>query len=104
MADIKTHYRELSFAIKIHSLIHNVPLSNEVFDPNVFLKECRIRIDNSVDIAENILSESMNNHFYNIIKNGFKLAELIYTNYHFKFSKNNKIYWFGYETQKKRFN
>lgn len=100
MADIKTHYRELSFAIKLHSLIHNSPISSDISDPKSFYKECQNRIDNSVDIASNILSEPINPEYLNIINNGFKLANAIYHNNHFNFKTSDKIYWVGSETQK----
>lgn len=100
MADIKTHYRELSFAVKMHSLIQNSSLPNDILNQISFYKECKNRIYNSVDSASNIISKPITEEYINIIKNGFKLANSIYNNKYFKFSTSDKILWLGNDTHK----
>lgn len=101
MADIKTHYRELSFAIKMHSLIHKEALNKNIFDSKIFFEECKKRISNPVEIASNIIDISMNYELQNIIKNGFKLANEVYMCDEFKFDRNSKVYWIGSDLHKK---
>lgn len=99
MADIKTHLRELSVAVKVGCELENKPLDHASITPKDFYNLADKIIANDINSAENIFEVSkFDDEYIQILKNGFKLGEEILNN--FKINKNEKIYWYGNDTQK----
>lgn len=100
MADIKTHLREISFALKIGLLIGNRKFPVDIYEPNKFFEYADTIISNGIKNATNILIDSYDDELINIINNGFKLADSIFNSNHFIFNSFDKICWTGSDTQK----
>lgn len=99
MADIKTHLRELSVAVKAGCLSKEIELNEENITPLEFVNLAKSIISNNIDSAENIMMLKMfNTEYSSILKNGFKLGKYLYKK--FNFTSNDKILWFGNDTQK----
>lgn len=101
MADIKTHLREISFAITIGKLKKDENYYDDFFNPESFYTLAKELISNDVSDSENIYSicEFSNVH-KQIIINGIKLGKTVYYNDYFKIDSNSDIFWYGHDTQK----
>lgn len=102
MADIKTNLRELSVATTIGLLSRNVNFQlDELYDSKRFFMYAQRVIDGDISSALNIKKESkFTGELQQIVDNGYKLGEAIFTNNHFSIPKNALISWLGNDTQK----
>lgn len=102
MADIKTHLREISFALKLGLLKEGKEVKDDEIlnNPQLFFKLSSSVIKNGISSASNLLVNMFDSEQINIIKNGFKLAEVIYFSNKFPISYNDSIIWTGSNTQK----
>lgn len=97
MADIKTHFRELS-------VIHGIILHREQLDFSTpltsleFYEVCEKHISNDITSAKNILDIDIN-QYAGIIRNGHNLAKLIIDTFP-DISNDGELYWLGGDTQK----
>lgn len=102
MADIKTNLRELSVATTVGLLSRKVNFQlDELYDSKRFFMYAQRVIDGDISSALNIKEESkFTGELQQIVDNGYKLGEAIFTNNHFSIPKNALISWLGNDTQK----
>lgn len=106
MADIKTNLRELSVATIFGLLKRNngIVEKNNLYNPQIFLKNANEIIFNDISAAENLFlgnfQSEFNQEYKDIIDNSYKLAKKIFDTPFFDISKEDKIEWIGFQTQK----
>lgn len=100
MADIKTHLRELSVGLAVHSHFNRYNIDLSTLTPKEFFNMCENVFSNDISIGNNILSlDYLSDDYLSIIKNSFDLGELIVTKIP-NLSSSSVYYWFGCDTQK----
>jgi hypothetical protein len=101
MANIKTHLRELSFAVKVGVIKNDLRLDdNFLKEPKNFYNTAAGVISNNISSARNIIVPEFDYELLNIIDNGFKLGNAIFYSRNFQILPNDNIYWLGNDTQK----
>ena len=106
MADVKTNLRDLSVAIFLGLLKRNNGCveKNKLYNPRFFFETVNNVISNDISAAENLRLDNFGSEFKqdykSIIDNGFKLAKKIFDTPFFEISKDDKIEWLGFQTQK----
>lgn len=99
MADIKTILRELSVPCQIYLLYEN--LDQDIFKPNIFYQiGSHILINKNDSVVQNQLQKinqisNFSDDLKQIIDNGIKLGNLIFSKQEFNFKSNLQIEWKG---------
>ncbi len=102
MADIKTHLRELSFAVTVGLLKSSTSFCYaDLLDSRVFYGHAAGLIDNDISVGANILNIGRyTGEYADIVANGVKLGRAVYENPHFHITPQDKIIWLGNDTHR----
>ena len=102
MADIKTHLRELSVATTIGLLKDGLTYSlQDLYDSSKFFNFASLVITGDISSAKNLCTTpTFTGELKQIVDNGHRLGNAIFTNKHFHINAADKITWQGNDTQK----
>lgn len=102
MADIKTHLRELSVATTIGLLKNGTNYTlQELYDSSKFFSYASQVISGDISSARNLCTTpTFTGELKQIVDNGHRLGNAIFSNKHFKINASDTITWQGNDTQK----